>query len=261
VRPPGTPDGYFTQPSAPRVYDVLLGGKDNFAPDREKAEELMRAHPGLRSLARANRRFVLAATTWAASEGIGQFLDLGCGLPASPMVHAAARDVDPSARVVYADQDLVVMSHMQAEVHGRTGLAAVTADVSDPASVLGDEGLLGVIDFAEPVCVILGGTLSAMDAETARAAVKGYAGALAPGSVVAISCASYADPAFGERMAILFGCGGWRNHSREDVRSFFEAGGLRPARGEVADVGSWPMLPSGCRKDAMVIGGIGLVDR
>src|SRR3954468_20313380 len=95
-----------------RVYDYWLGGKDNFAADREAAEAMLKDHPGLRALARQNRTFVLKAVTGAASRGIPQFLDLGGGLPASPAVHDAARDAEPPARVVYVDRDPVVVSHV-----------------------------------------------------------------------------------------------------------------------------------------------------
>jgi hypothetical protein len=255
---PGSPAD-FTKPSAPRVYGYLLGGKDNFAADREKAEELIAAYPGLRSLARANRRFVLAATTWCASEGTGQFIDLGCGLPSVPMVHEVARDVDPQARCAYVDIDAIVLSHVTASVHHARGVAVIAADVCDPEAVLGDPALKGVIDLALPVCVLLGGTLSRMDADEARSAVAGYAKALAPGSAVAISCASYRDEAFGGKMAGIFGpAGGWRNVSQADVESFFAAGGLRLVRGEVADVRCWPLPPSGARRDAAVVGGVGI---
>lgn len=265
---PGRP-AIGTRPDAARVYDYWLGGKDNFAADREAGEAMLKEHPGLRVLARQNRTFVLKAAGWAASRGITQFLDLGCGLPSSPAVHDAARDAEPSARVVYVDRDPMVVSHVAAVGAAGEGLAVVEADVTDPAGVLGiaadlvlpDGGLL--LDLSGPACVILGGTLSDMPADEARRTAAGYAGALAPGSCVVISCASFADEAVAERIAGVFAGqegGEWRNHGREDVASFFEAGGLRLVRGRVADVGCWPMVPSGCARACCVLGGVGLKD-
>ncbi len=248
-------------PSAPRVYDYLLGGKDNFAADRELAEEMVRVHPGLRALAAGNRTFVLKAVTWTAGMlGIAQFIDLGCGLPGKPSVHDAARQAQPDARVAYVDRDPVVISHVAALQAGE-GLAALEADVSDPGRVLAAPALLEVINLREPVCVILGGTLSAMDAGMAGETVAGYAERLAAGSAVVISCASYCDPALAGAMAAAFGAAGaWANHSLEDVQGFFDAGGLRVVRGQAADVGRWPLLPSGCAREACVLGGIGIKD-
>lgn len=257
-----------------RVYDYWLGGKDNFAADREAAEMLLDpargGHAGLRVLARQNRTFVLKAVTWAASQGITQFLDLGCGLPASPAVHDAARASEPSARVVYVDKDPLVASHVSAIEAAGEGLAVVEADVTDPAGVLAiaadlvrpDAGLL--LDLSEPLGLIFGGTLSDMDADTARGTVARYAGALAPGSCVIASCASFADAGVAERIAGVFAgqCGGWRNHGRGDVSSFFAAGGLRILHGRAMDVACWPACPAGdgAEPGAQVLGGIGIRD-
>jgi hypothetical protein len=107
--------------------------------------------------------------------------------------------------------------------------------------------------------VILGGTLSGLDADEAREVVAGYAGRLAPGSAVVISCFSYADQGLAARMAWAFGgTGRFVNHGREDVASFFEAAGLRLVRSEVDDVSCWPLEPSCAQKAAAVIGGIGI---
>lgn len=251
-------------PSAPRVYDYLLGGKDNFATDRDLAERLEAQAPGrggVREMARVNRRFILKAVTWSASMlGIGQFLDLGCGLPAKPAVHEAARDGEPGARVVYVDRDPVAVSHMAALQAG-TGLAAVLADISVLPSVLECEAVRGLLDLRQPVCAVFGGTLSAMSADTARKAVAGYAEAMAPGSTVVISCVSYTDPEFAAKMEAMFGAAGeWRSHSPENVASFFLAANLRVVRGKVTDVRCWPMLATETPA-ARVLGGIGIKDR
>ena len=253
-----------TAPNAARVYDYLNGGRDSYAADRDLADA-MEAEAGdgagVRELARINRRFVLKAAQWSASMlGIGQFIDLGCGLPLKPAVHDAARDGSPEAVVVYVDKDPAVISRAETVCWTGPGLAAVLADVSDPAAVLAAEGVAGLIDFARPACLIFGGTLSAMPAEVAREAVKGYAAVLAPRSCMVISCASYEDKALGERMAGLYSAAGeWHNHGSEDVASFFLAANLRLVRGRAADVRCWPMLDPET-PDAAVIGGVGVKD-
>jgi hypothetical protein len=241
----------FTRPSAPRVYEYLLGGSDYFPADRALSERMMdpeRGYPGLRALVRENRRFVLKSVEWTARmKGASQFLDLGCGLPSVPSVHGTAMQAAGLAAVCYVDCDAIVASHVRASLDGcGPGLAVVEADVTDPAAVLADEGLRGAIDLERPVAVILGGTLSSMDPDTARKTVAGFTQAMAPGSCVVISCVSYGDPALAARMELLFGtAGSWRNHGSEDVAGFFEAAGLRLVHGRPMDVRCWPACPAG----------------
>ena len=250
-----------SRPHITRVYDYWLGGKDNFAADREAGEQLLDpaqgGHPGLRKLAQQNRRFVIKAVRWAAAvKNIGQFIDLGCGLPATPSVHDSARSAEPGARVVYVDKDPLVLCHVAAIQAKGEGLAAVKADVTEPGRVLEVIAGLGIIDMTEPLCLVFGGTLSAMDAATARATVAGYAETLAEGSAVIISCASFADEGIAARIAEVLG-GEWRSHPAADVASFFEAGGVRVMRGRVADVRCWPMMREE-EPTAAVIGGVGI---
>ena len=258
-----TPDTGFTRPNPARVYNYLIGGKDNFTADRDLGEAMEAASPGLRKLAQVNRAFVLKAARWAgAMLAVAQYLDLGCGLPASPAVHDAAREGRPGAVVAYVDRDPVVLSHVSALQRGE-GIAAVRADITDPAAVLGDETILGLISLHRPLCVILGGTLSAMPADVARKTVAGYTEAIAPGSCMIISCVSYADQALGDKMASMFaGAGEWTNHTREDIESFFTAGGLRVMHGTVMNVRSWPACPATGEPEtpAQVLGGIGILD-
>ena len=208
----------------------------------------------MRALARENRGYVLTAAGWCAAKlGIRQFLDLGSGLPSSPDVHEVVRGAEPDgAGVVYVDRDECVASHFAAKLENEgPGLAAVRADVRNPKAVLEDPGLREVIDLAEPVCVVLGATLSEMPAETARQVVALYAEALVPASAFVITVASFRDAATGQRMSGLFKpAGSWRNHSREDVRSFFAAGGL--------GLSSWPPLPPCGNADAAICGGVGV---
>jgi SAM-dependent methyltransferase len=254
-----------SRPNQARVYDFLLGGKDNFGPDRDLAARLEAAAGGcapVRELAGINRAFVLKAVQWCASMlAIDQFLDLGCGLPLKPAVHDAARQGCPEATVVYADIDPVVISHVSALQSG-DGLAAVLADASDPAAVLEEAVATGLLDLERSACVILGATLSTMPADVARAAVASYAAALAPGSAVVISCGSCADPETGARMAEMAGAAGpWHNHGYEDVASFFAAGGLRVIHGRIMNLACWPTCALTAQDEpASVLGGIGIKD-
>ena len=158
-----------------RVYDYWLGGKDHYAADRAEAERLLAIYPPLRAMVRENRAFVAQAVTWAARQGIGQFIDLGSGFPASLSVHKTARTVLPSARVAYVDNDPVVLTHARALLATSDGVAAVAADLRDPAAVLAHPDLRTVIDPANPAGIILGAVLHFLDADAARSVTTGYA--------------------------------------------------------------------------------------
>jgi hypothetical protein len=119
----------ISKPNIARIYDYWLGGKDNFAVDREQAERSLELCPALHQWARDNRALVCGAAARAAREaGIDQFLDLGAGLPTHPEVHEAVRAVDPAARVAYVDYDGVAVTHAQALLATTAGLTAVRAE-------------------------------------------------------------------------------------------------------------------------------------
>lgn len=259
----GLPADYFSTPRRSRVYDYWLGGKDNYAPDREAAELMAEQCPGMRSMARENRAFVLNAVEWVArNQEVRQFLDLGCGFPSHPAVHDAARAVTEDATVAYVDRDPVVMVNVAALEAKGPGLAALQADVRDVQGVLGAREVRHVIDLTQPAGVILGGTLSDMPAEDAQKTVAGYAEALAPGSAVVISCPSFTNQELAAVIERVFVGEGWRNHSPQDVTGFFSAGGLTILQGRVMDVGCWPLCAAsrtGAGREAAVLGGVGIL--
>jgi S-adenosyl methyltransferase len=120
-------------PSIARVYDYLLGGKDNFAADREAGHRLIAVFPAVVEAARENRQFLARAVTWVANQGVGQFIDLGCGMPTAPNTHESAQAIRPDARVVYVDNDPVAVSRLrEVAVKGSKGLTAVDGDVAIP---------------------------------------------------------------------------------------------------------------------------------
>jgi hypothetical protein len=144
------------QPHPARVYDYWLGGKDNFAVDRDAAEEAISAHPGIVADARANRAFLTRSVRYLASEcGVRQFLDIGTGLPAASNTHEVAQSADPTARVVYVDNDPVVLTHARALLaSGPAGRCDyVYADLRDQATILKAAGR--ALDLSRPVAVML----------------------------------------------------------------------------------------------------------
>jgi hypothetical protein len=184
----GTVEGLdTTRPNIARVYDYWLGGKDNFAADRELARTMTEVNPGIPAMARANREFITAAVRKVAEAGVGQFLDLGAGLPTRPAVHDAACAVNPDARVVYVDNDPVVVSHASALLATEPGISAAEADITQPDEVLAHPAVRKSIDWAEPVCVILAAILHFRDGAAAGRLVAAYADAASAGSWLAVS--------------------------------------------------------------------------
>ena len=181
-----------TNPNVPnpaRVYDALLGGKDNFAADRAVAAKLAAAKPAVRHNVRANRAFLGRVVRYLAAEaGIRQFLDLGTGLPSLDNTHEVAQRVALKSRVVYVDNDPIVIAHARAMLisspEGAT--AYLNADIRDPESIL--EQAAETIDLDRPVAVILLGVLYMIpDADEPYGKVASYVDAVAPGSYLAIS--------------------------------------------------------------------------
>ena len=247
-----------SRPNIARVYDFWLGGKDHFAVDREMAERLAEMYPPWVQACRDNRAFVGRAVTWAAGQGIGQFLDLGAGLPTRPAVHEAARAVNPAARVCYVDNDPVVVQHARALLAGPEGIAAVQADLTGPAAVWDDTAVRAVIDPAEPVCLILALVLHFLDAEQARRVAAEYASLAAPGSALVISVGRNDDPRMWARVREQYTAALLHNHGRDEASSFFDGLDLVPPglalanswRGGMTDV---PRTPPG---PAYVLGGV-----
>src|SRR5579863_8642268 len=144
-----------TKPNIARVWDYWLGGKDNFAADRELAEKMLAVHPVSAQMARENRQFLGRAVNYVADRGIRQFIDVGAGLPTALNTHDIARRVDTQARVAYVDNDPIVISHARSLLAKKPGVIAVPGDMREPGRILADPGLAELIDLAEPACVIL----------------------------------------------------------------------------------------------------------
>jgi SAM-dependent methyltransferase len=173
-------------PSIARIYDYMLGGKDHLAVDREVGEQLMAIVPATREIVTENRQFLARAVAWAARQGISQFIDLACGMPADPSTHETAQAACVGARVAYVDQDPVALAHLRAFAeHGNEAVTVASGDARDVAEVL--DAVSAVIDVSAPVCLLIGCLLHFFSAAEARDLVADYAAALAPGSCLAIS--------------------------------------------------------------------------
>lgn len=174
-------------PSAARMYDYMLGGKDNFAADRAAAERLAELMPEVRELALANRRFLKRAVRHIAERGVDQFIDIGTGVPTPPNVHEIARETHPGARVVYVDNDPIVAAHNRA-LRETDGVLAVSADARDTAAVLENPKVRELIDFDRPVGVLFVAVLHYLgDDDQVRPVLARYREAVAPGSYLAAS--------------------------------------------------------------------------
>jgi hypothetical protein len=188
-----TPTGFDSStPNFARVYDYLLDGKDNYPIDRATAEEALAVAPELRVMARENRAFLRRAVRFLAAEvGIRQFLDIGTGLPTQGNVHEVAQEVAPDARVVYIDADPVVLVHGRALLASSDKVTIAQADLRRPQELLDDPELRALIDFAEPVAVLLVAVLHAVtDAEDPIGVVTTLRDAMAPGSYLVLSHSS-----------------------------------------------------------------------
>ena len=174
-------------PNVARIYDYWLGGKDNFAADREAAELSSRAVPQLPWLSRENRRFLGRAVRFCARAGITQFLDIGSGLPTMENVHEVAEQAAEDPRVVYVDNDPVVISHARALLStART--AAARGDLTRPEEILQAPEVRRMIDFDKPVAILVVATLHFIPDEAGPAAAMArLREAMAPGSYLVIS--------------------------------------------------------------------------
>jgi hypothetical protein len=174
-----------------RVYDYLIGGKNHFAADRELADAMMRKWPVIRVGTRAQRGFLIRAVRYLAAEaGVRQFFDIGAGLPTTNNVHEVAQAVEPSARVVYVDNDPLVLAHARALLtsspDGRT--AYVHADIRDPAALLAAPAVRDVLDFSQPIALMLVGLLHFLpEDDNPQEILKALLDALPSGSYLAAS--------------------------------------------------------------------------
>ncbi|GID28917.1 SAM-dependent methyltransferase [Paractinoplanes brasiliensis] len=225
VAPPGV---NINVPHSARIYDYWLGGKDNFAVDRAVGEAMIKAIPGMRYMAAENRKFVhRAARDLVQKEGIRQFLDIGTGIPTRPNLHEIAQRIAPEARVVYVDNDPIVLAHARALMisteRGRSEY--ISADIRDPSSILDDEVLRDTLDFSKPIGLTLIAILMLIaDDEDPWGKVDALRDAMPSGSLLAIThpTADFAPGEVNEAVAAAENAGVTLvPRSRADVERFF----------------------------------------
>jgi S-adenosyl methyltransferase len=172
-----------------RMYDYALGGKDNFAADRAAVEDLFRMSPENRDVPRANRQFLDRAVRFAVSQGIGQFLDLGAGLPSQGNVHEVAKRAHSDARIVYVDYDPVVVTHARALLAaGDSTTAVVQGDIREPGKLFADPDVGRLIDFSQPVATLFVSVLHGIpDNDDPWGIVQSFASRMVPGSYLILS--------------------------------------------------------------------------
>ncbi|MEV6751152.1 SAM-dependent methyltransferase [Streptomyces sp. NPDC051214] len=229
-RPAWAPQGIdITMPSVSRIYDYYLGGSHNFEVDRDAARRAMEYLPGLPKIMQANRAFMRRAVRYAVDQGITQFLDIGSGIPTFGNVHEVARRADPESRVVYVDHDAVAVAHSRAVLDGDEKTAVVAADLRKPQDILGSSEVKGLLDLDRPVALLLVAVLHFVeDAYDPYTAVAELRDATAPGSVIALTHASYEGmPIPAEQAGQAVGVyKDIRNplimRSREEIARFFE---------------------------------------
>jgi hypothetical protein len=230
----------ITKPNVARVYDYFIGGKDNFAADRQFAHQAMEIAPKAPLAAQANREFLRRVVRFLVGEaGITQLLDIGSGLPTQGNVSEVAQEIDPTVHVVYVDNDSMVNIHSKALLSDAATVDIVNADIRRPVDILTDPTVLSLIDFDRPVGLLLLAILHHIeDPEDPAGIVARLRDAMPPGSYLAIS--SFRMPGRdlpelraatieGERLLKKdLGSGRWRED--EEILSWF---------------GDWELIPPG----------------
>ncbi|MQS17804.1 SAM-dependent methyltransferase [Streptomyces kaniharaensis] len=213
------------RPHPARIYDYWLGGKDNFGPDRAAAEHAIAAAPDIPEAARENRAFLRRAVRLCVEAGVRQFIDIGSGLPARGNVHEVAQELAPDARVVYIDNDPIVLAHGRALLADNRSTTVLTGDLRDVDELLDRAELRSLIDLSQPVAVLLLAVLHFVDDAQAAAAVRAVSSRVAPGSHLLLSHSTgEGNPQLAAEVAKT-----WENSTsqingrgRAEVEGFFE---------------------------------------
>ena len=263
-KPGWVPPGVDTKrANVARVYDYLLGGNHHFLADQDLGRSLAAVDPNVRALARANRDFLGRTVRFLVGAGIGQFLDIGSGIPTQGNVHEAAQAADPHARVVYADIDPVAVAHSQAILAGNQHAAVIEADLREPGTILAHPVARQLIDFGQPAGLLLVSVLPFL-AEDPWRVVAALRDALAPGSYLAICHAtSEGRPAVTRAMDKVYRGSvpaGGTIRSRADILRFFD--GFELVEPGLVNVPLWrPAAPADVPADPerfWVLAGVGV---
>jgi hypothetical protein len=232
-----------------RRYNYWLGGKDNFAADRESGDAVLAAFPTARAAALENRAFMGRAVAYLTREaGIRQFLDIGTGIPAPGNTHEVAQAIAPESRVVYVDNDPIVMAHARALIAGSPAgaTAYIEVDLRDHPSILAAPELTGTLDLDRPVALLLVAVLHFLpDDADPHSIVKGLVRALPSGSYLVVShgTADYSPPDVQAQLVAAMRHGAIYPRTRNEFGRFFE--GLDLVEPGVVSVADWRPVPGG----------------
>ncbi|MBW8706211.1 hypothetical protein MBT84_42000 [Streptomyces sp. MBT84] len=258
-----------TVPTAARMYDHYLGGKDNYAADRAACEELDKVVPSTRALALNNRRFLQRMVrTLAEDYGIRQFLDHGSGLPTQDNVHQVAQRVDPTSHVVYVDNDPMVLVHGRALLEQDDRTAVIQADIRDTEAIFSHEETRRLIDFSRPVAVLFNSVMHCIpdsDTEGPPALVNRVVEQLVPGSFMVMCQLVSEDPKVREFVTDFMAQatqGHWgRVRQEKDVASWFE--GMDILEPGLVEVSTWrpdtEVAPRQLTQEWIEFGGVGRI--
>jgi SAM-dependent methyltransferase len=214
------------RPSAARIYDYLLGGFHNFEVDRAAAQEITRVLPDMPMYMRTNRAFLRRIVRFLTDQGIDQFLDLGSGIPTVGNVHEIAQQANPSARVVYVDNEPVAVTHSRTILEDNPKATVIQADIRQPDVILSHPETQRLLDFNKPAAVLLLSVLLFVTDEQAYRVVRSMRNALVSGSFISISHPTDDDtpPDQGEKAKRLYAAMGTpvRIRSYNEIEKFFE---------------------------------------
>jgi S-adenosyl methyltransferase len=212
------------KPSVARVYDAILGGKDNFPWDRAVAAEVIAAFPQAATSARLNRQVLERAVRYLHDQGIDQFLDVGSGLPTVRNTHEIAQELNPRALVAYVDNDPIVLTHGRAQLADDAATTVVTADIRHPDTILNNPAITAFLDFSRPIGLVLNGVVHHLnDDEDPHGVVIKLTSALAPGSYLQLTHFSTAAPAAAALERVLMqSLGSGRMRSADEITAFFD---------------------------------------
>ncbi|WP_436771779.1 SAM-dependent methyltransferase [Yinghuangia sp. YIM S09857] len=226
-------------PSVARVYDAMLGGKSNFAADRAVADKIRSILPVSAESAGEHRALLARGVRFLAAQGIDQFLDLGSGLPTVQNTHQVAQAANAAARVVYVDNDPMVLAHGRALLTENSGTAVITADIRDPDDVFGRPEVGQLIDLERPLGLMMVGVVHHLgDDDDPAGLIKRYLDRVTPGSHLFLSHFQ-AEPPVTDRMEQIFlqMLGSGRFRTTAEITAFFD--GLDLVEAGVVDIPLW----------------------
>ncbi|MFJ3422951.1 SAM-dependent methyltransferase [Streptomyces sp. NBC_00252] len=239
------------RPHSARVWNFLLGGKDNYAADREAGEMIVQMFPDIALLARLQRRFLVRAVRYLTEEaGIRQFLDIGTGLPTVDNTHEVAQRIAPESRIVYVDNDPLVLVHAQALLTSTPegACAYLEADVRDPEHIL--EVAAKTLDFSQPIALTMLGILGQIpDSDEPEAVVSRFLEALPPGSYLALSDGTDTNAALNQAISVYNANSASSYHLRgpERIEAFFT--GLEVIEPGIVPTSQWHPEPVDVGRD------------